>query len=248
MPSSPDPIYTPESVPLFEALYGKNLISLGSRDAIDNMFSDLDLKELKILDIGFGLGGVAFYLAKTYQIQVAGVEVPAWMVEHAKQHAPQEIAHLLTFAVYDQAGNLPFESASFDLVYSKGVLNHVRDKAPLFRQIYRVLKQDGLFVIADWIYPELTIDESSPLVNETKESYQTTLEEAGFEDIHFRDDSKIFLIYVKNLLNNITKHREFIENKYGSEIFSRIWDDHQKLVKDINLQRKFAVRITARKK
>jgi phosphoethanolamine N-methyltransferase len=55
--------YRADNIPLFEALYGKHLISLGGLSAIDSMFADLPLHNKKALDIGFGLGGVAFYLA-----------------------------------------------------------------------------------------------------------------------------------------------------------------------------------------
>lgn len=249
MQSTSDPIYKLDKVLLFEAIYGKNLISLGSLDAIDNMFSDIDLSGLKALDIGFGLGGVAFYLANKYQIEVTGVEIHNWMVEYAKAHAPRDIAHLLKFATYNEAGEIPFKSASFDLVYSKGVLNHVRDKDSLFREINRVIKTNGLIVIADWIYPETNVtDDSSLLVNETQETYHRVLEKTGFIAIDFRNDSKIFVGFVKKLLENITKCKEFIEKEFGIEIFSEILNDHQKLIDDINHKRKFAVRIKAQKK
>jgi len=216
--------------------------------AIDNMFSDIHLKGLKVLDIGFGLGGVAFYLAKKYQIEIAGVEINNWMVEHAEKQTPKDIAHLLKFVTYNKAGEMPFKAASFDLAYSKGVLNHVRDKDSLFREINRVLKTNGLFVIADWIYTESNAtDNSSPLVNETQETYRRVLEKTGFTDIDFRDDSKIFLGYVKKLLENISKRRLFIEKEFGAEIFSEIWQDHQKLIDDVNHHRKFATRIIAKK-
>lgn len=245
---TPDPIYKLENVSLFEATYGKNLISLGEFDAIDNMFSDLDLRGLKALDVGFGLGGVAYYLARTYQIEIAGIEVHSWMVKYAETHAPKGIASLLKFTVYNPAGRIPFKAASFDLVYSKGVLNHVQDKDNLFRQINKVLKIDGFFVIADWIYPEATMDDSSPLVKETQKSYRQILNNTGFTDINFRDDSMIFLGYVNKLLENITVQRGYIEEKYGTEIFSIIWHDHQKLIEDINHKRKYAIRIIAKKK
>ncbi len=68
--------YQPDSVPLFEAIYGKNLISLGGVAAIDNMFLDLNIRGLKALDLGFGLGGMAFYLAKNHQMRISGIEAP----------------------------------------------------------------------------------------------------------------------------------------------------------------------------
>lgn len=248
MQATTDPIYKLENVPLFEMIYGQNLISLGGVDAIDNMFSDINLSGLKALDIGFGLGGVAFYLSKKYQLEIAGVEIHNWMVEYASVHAPKNVSHLLKFSTYGKGGEIPFKTASFDLAYSKGVLNHVRDKDGLFLEINRVLKTNGLFVIADWIYTESKASaNSSPLVKETQEMYRRVLEKTGFTNIDFRDDSKIFLCYVKKLLENISKRRLLIEKEFGAEIFSKIWEDHQKLIDDVNHRQKYATRIIAKK-
>ena len=164
--------YQPNSVPLFEAIYGKSLISLGGLAAIDNMFSGHNIRGLKALDLGFGLGGVAFYLAEKYDMNVAGIEVHPWMVQYAKDHAPKSLAPTLEFNTYNATGELPYKPETFDLVYSKGVLNHVADKDSLFHQVNTVLKPGGLFVIADWIFPPMTADSSAPLVCETKESYE----------------------------------------------------------------------------
>jgi len=240
--------YQPDSVPLFEAIYGKNLISLGGLAAIDNMFSDLNIKGLRALDLGFGLGGVAFYLAEKYQMNIAGIEIHPWMVQYAKDHAPANLSNSLEFNTYNSASALPYEPETFDLVYSKGVLNHISDKVGLFRQIHGVLKPAGLFVIADWVFPLATTDNSLPLVCETKESYEQILLSAGFSELDFRDDSKLFLGYAKKLLANLTKNREFIEQKYGQKLFSTLWKQHEELIDKINQHQKFAARIVAKKK
>jgi len=239
--------YRPENITLFNTIYGKNLISLGNTTAIDNMLSGLDIRGLKALDLGFGLGGVAFYLVKNYQMIISGIEVHPWMAEHAKSHAPKEIAHLLEFKTYDTNGKLPFHSQTFDLVYSKGVLNHVADKSTLFYQVNQVLKSAGLFVIADWIFPQATTDSSLPLVCETKESYRQVLTNTGFCDIAFRDDSKLFIEYANKLLKNLSHHQECIEQKYSAELFSIIWNQHEALIEQINHHQKYATRIIAKK-
>lgn len=238
--------YLPQNAPLFEAVYGRNLISLGGTTSIDNMFSGLNIKGLNALDIGFGMGGVAYYLAEKYQATVSGVEVHRWMVEHATKHSPKICAGMLKFIHYDR--NLPFASGTFDLVYSKGVFNHIAKKEELFLEINEVMKPGGLFVIADWIYPHNVIDSTTPLVCESKETYETVLRDAGFENIEFRDDSKIFLGYINSFLNKLTRSRKQIETQYSKELFNGMRHNHEELIEKINRKEKFAVRITANKK
>lgn len=239
-----DPIYCLKNVPLFEALYGKNLISLGGTKAIDNMFLGVDIKKQKALDLGFGLGGVAFYLAKQFSMDISGVELQPWMVKYATEQTPKDLVHPLIFKIYDEQGNIPFAQGSFDLVYSKGVLNHVKNKKDLFQKVHTVLKPKGLFIIADWIYPQVKQD-PGPLVFETRKSYSQVLEETGFTIIDFKDDSSVFLSYIKTFLENMSENRDYIENEFGKEIFVSVLEQHYQLIEDIDKKQKFATRIIA---
>ena len=240
--------YQPDNIPLFEVLYGKHLISLGGFSAIDNMFSGLSIQNKKALDIGFGLGGVAFYLAEKYQMHICGVEIHEWMAQHAKEQTPEQLRNRLDFCVYDQQGNIPFAENGFDLAYSKGVLNHVHGKLPLFKNIYFRLKKDGYFVIADWVYPEMEKFKSRPLVKESENSYIEVLQKAGFSDIKLRNDSKLFITYVESFLNNLAIQRHFIERNFGKELFTTIQKDHITMLEDIKQGQKIAVRIVVQKK
>jgi SAM-dependent methyltransferase len=49
-----------------------------------------------------------------------------------------------SFVTFDGV-NLPFEDGSFDAVYCKQVLEHVRAPAPLLAEVARVLRPGGLF-------------------------------------------------------------------------------------------------------
>ena len=48
--------------------------------------------------------------------------------------------------------DLPFPDNSFDIVYNKSFLEHLRDPDKFFRESYRVLKPEGLFIclVPDW--------------------------------------------------------------------------------------------------
>lgn len=239
--------YSPKNIPLYEALYGENLISLGGTAAIDNMFSDIDLTGKKLLDVGFGLGGVAYFLAKTRRCFVSGVEVHDWMAAHATENAPNDIRTQVKFTLYTNANTFPFEDDSFDVAYSKGVFNHIKQKSSVLLEINRVLKANGQLVIADWLHTVYENNDDAPLVKETRDSYQEALIEAGFGNIHIRNDSETFINYTEILLQNIAKKAEFIKQNFGDTFFEIINTDHHKLIADIKSKQKIAVRITANK-
>lgn len=120
-------------------------------------------------------------------------------------------------------------------------------KLSLAKQINSVLKPKGLFVIADWIFSKATTDSSSPLVCETKKSYEQVLNDTGFIEISFRDESKFFLKYAKELLIRLSNNQAHIEQKYGEELFLTIQKQHEELIEKIQQHQKIATRIVAKK-
>jgi len=198
-----DSIYKPENIKLFEAIYGPGLISLGGLGAVDRMFPDLDLNGKHLLDIGFGLGGIAHYLAETRGVSVTGLEVHLWMTQHASQTATAGIKDRVKFVVYNADNTIPIASESIDIAYSKGVLTNVQDKRSLFRKISRVLKAHGQICLVDWLVPAAsrkeTLHTGELSYKEDKKSYCEILESCGFKDITFRDESNAYLGYAKEL-------------------------------------------------
>ncbi len=71
-------------------------------------------------------------------------------IEYAKKRYPQ-----ITFLVAD-AHKLPFKANSFDLVVSYETIEHVTDPPKILAEIRRVLKDNGLTIIAmdsgNWLF------------------------------------------------------------------------------------------------
>lgn len=101
-------------------------------------------KGQRVLEIGCGLGtdGAQFALAGA---DYTGIDLTDAAVELARRRF--ELFKLPgTFRTAD-AENLDFPNASFDFIYSHGVLHHTPDTAAAVREIHRILKPGGRAVV-----------------------------------------------------------------------------------------------------
>ena len=100
--------------------------------------------KLKVLEIGCGLGTDGAQFAKA-GADYTGVDLTEAAVALAQRRF--ELFDLKgNFGTAD-AENLQFPDASFDLVYSHGVLHHTPDTERAVREIHRVLKPGGRAVV-----------------------------------------------------------------------------------------------------
>jgi SAM-dependent methyltransferase len=92
--------------------------------------------EHRALDAGAGLGQRYPYDYRTWVRLVVGVDLDGRVRTNPNLHA----------AVVGNVARLPFADGSFDLVFSKYLLEHLAEPLPAFREIRRVLKLGGHFV------------------------------------------------------------------------------------------------------
>jgi ubiquinone/menaquinone biosynthesis C-methylase UbiE len=207
--------YTPKYCLELETAYGEGMMSEGGGQAVDSMFKELlsVLPNKKALDIGSGLGGVPFYLAKKYKMDVTGLEVNPWMVEESSRRISEEFKNTVRFALSTSNRHWPFDSQSFDIVYSKGVLVQIEDKKDLLQESYRLLKKGGYLVITDWLSSDekkwgphiakLVELEKLTLYPENVASYKTILEKNGFQTLSIREDTDDYIRYNKNIIERL---------------------------------------------
>ena len=100
----------------------------------------------RALDIGAGRGISTFALAREGWRVVALEPDPSAVVGADAIRSLRHEAGIDCEVVQEWGERLPFEDASFDLVYCRAALHHARDLNALCAEIGRVLRNDGTFI------------------------------------------------------------------------------------------------------
>lgn len=98
----------------------------------------------RLLEVGFGTGTDLLQFARGGAI-VTGLDLTPRSIEIARRRF--EVHGLNGEFTIGDAENLSFPDASFDVVYSFGVLHHTPDTHRAIRELYRVLKPGGVAIV-----------------------------------------------------------------------------------------------------
>jgi ubiquinone/menaquinone biosynthesis C-methylase UbiE len=105
-----------------------------------------------VLDVGCG-GGVDSLVAGMIvgpEGKVIGIDLVPEMLERARENLRK--AGLSNVSFRQASGEtIPFPDASFDVVISNGVFNLIPDKRKAVREVFRVLRVGGRFMLADQV-------------------------------------------------------------------------------------------------
>lgn len=96
-----------------------------------------------VLDLGCGRGATVNYLFAKHHIKTVGIDPSVKLIEAAKK----EYNHADFFL--GSGENLPFSDNSFNCIFAECTLSLMDDLDSTIKQVYRVLKENGWFVITD---------------------------------------------------------------------------------------------------
>lgn len=184
----------------------------------------------RVLDIGSGYGGAARYLSKTFGCQVTCLNLSEVENERNRQlNSEAGLAEKIN--VLDGSfESIPCEDASFDCVWSQDAILHSGNRQEVFREVDRVLRASGLFVMTDpmksdscpdgVLQPILDrlhlSDLSSPAI------YKQYASELGWEDLGFEPFPQYLVQHYSSVLARTQEMEERLLEDISSDYIERM--------------------------
>ena len=190
------------------------------REATANLASLLNNNlepNLHVLDVGSGIGGPSRYLASRFGCRVTGLDLVGEYCRVADSLAKRvKLDNLLTYRQGD-ATHIPFEDATFDIVWTQHASMNIAYKKRFYSEMHRVLKHDGKLAIYDVFKGSSSdiIDGSTssihfpvPWAPDSSISHLILREEArkllkevvGFREVAWEDKTESVIDWIKQMI------------------------------------------------
>ncbi|XP_077434010.1 phosphoethanolamine methyltransferase isoform X2 [Vanacampus margaritifer] len=221
--------YTRRGILRYEKMFGSGYVSTGGPSTTKEFVDMLNLQPgQKVLDVGCGIGGGDFYMAKTFGVEVLGLDLSENMVDIAMERALAERLPSVEFEIAD-ATKRTFPEVSFDVIYSRDTILHITDKLALFKRFHSWLKPGGQLLISDYCCGEKpwtpqfeAYVKQRGYILYTPSQYGKFIQDAGFCNVEANDRTAQFIRVVKGELQRADEiKREFIE-EFSEEDYSAI--------------------------
>eukprot|EP01090_Pellita_catalonica_P021114 TRINITY_DN781_c0_g1_i1.p1 TRINITY_DN781_c0_g1~~TRINITY_DN781_c0_g1_i1.p1 ORF type:complete len:276 (+),score=64.78 TRINITY_DN781_c0_g1_i1:31-828(+) len=219
--------YSKKGILLYEKIFGRDFVSTGGREKTAELLKMLgDLRGKKVLDIGCGLGGSAFMMAEL-GADVTGVDLSANMLRIAKEKN-DEYKYNVKFLLADAMSHT-FPAETYDLIYSRDTILHIKDKKTLFERLYAACKVGGTIFITDYCcgdqqhtkeFDDYVAQRGYALLS--PESYGKVLESAGFTMKRTEDYTDHFTRILLQELDRFQKLQDEIVRDFSQDDFDHI--------------------------
>ena len=190
--------YDNNMITMLELIWGEGYMAPGGPGNVTKLLDGLETRAKRILDIGCGIGGPAFEMARTFNAEVVGIDLEAPLIERAIIAAERKgLSNRCTFETVDP-GPLTFADKSFDIIVSSGAITQTTDHAAILGECCRVLRPGGYLTCYEWMKsPQPYSDDMSywfkmeglTYALKTLDGYATEARKSGFVDIETEDAS-----------------------------------------------------------
>lgn len=213
---------------IMEAMYSDDYLSIGGSASTDELAAAAGIRaDHRVLDVGSGLGGPALRLAETIGCRVQGIDLVDLNVAEAGRRADERgLVDLVDFTEGD-ASAMPFDDASFDVVWGQDAWCHVIDKVALVAECARVAAPGATIAFTDWLVTgEMGPDERATVLTAAASSemataadYRRLLATHGFTDIDETDLSGLFADQYRAIYGRLPELETELADAFGGDVF-----------------------------
>jgi phosphoethanolamine N-methyltransferase len=208
--------YSRTGILRYEKIFGDGYVSTGGPETTADLCSRLGnalRPGVRVLDVGSGIGGAAFHLAREYGAVVTGIDLSPEMVNIAKERVRSSgTESSVTFLLADVlTASFP---TRFDIIWSRDALMHIPDKSRLFSRLFDLLDPGGRLIITDYArgtsagsteFQDYIARTGYHVVDPA--SYGKLLEGAGFTDVVADDATARFIDILEREPARLTANR-----------------------------------------
>ncbi|CAJ0590800.1 unnamed protein product, partial [Cylicocyclus nassatus] len=251
--------YTDTGIYAYEWIFGKDFISPGGWNqnlAILKRFGNLKTGQT-MLDIGAGIGGGVRQAASEFGLHVTGIDLSSNMLAVALERVQRDKDARVKYAICD-ATVYDFEPCSFDYVFSRDCIQHIKDTENLFTRIYRVLRPGGKVLITMYGvgHGELSEDfkkyvEQRQYFLRNREQIKEIAEKVGFTDIVVENMTERFKEILGEERERVEKNKDEFLFKFSQKEYDSLvngWNAKLKYIADDNHNWNFFLAVKPHKK
>lgn len=237
--------YSRNSILRYERIFGPTFISTGGAETTNEFCKKLDLQPgQKILDVGCGIGGSAFHMAKLYGAEVRGVDLSTNMITIALENQAKledDVKTKICLEITDIT-KATYPEESFDVIYSRDTLLHIGDKEILFANFLKWLKPGGKLLISDYCrgdqehserFLRYVAQRGYHLL--TVPDYGAILSKVGFKDVEAKDVTDYFVDILHREMKFFEGQKEEFIRDFTADDYNEIlqgWQDKVERCKD----------------
>jgi cyclopropane fatty-acyl-phospholipid synthase-like methyltransferase len=244
-----DPIKVEQLTPFDQYHY------LGT-DAVDESVHEIGLKkDMRVLEVGAGIGGPSRYLANSVGCHMTAMELQDDLNKTASALTKRcGLSDRVDHVCGDILEGAPNDE-QFDALVSWLTFLHIPDRNRLYKECYKALKPGaGMYVEDYFASAPLTESEQKDLAVHvycervpSMDDYQIELTDTGFENIRLVDMSKTWTEFVVDRLQKFEAAHERNLNLHGVEIVEGLTEFYTTVVNLFKVGNLGGIKFTANK-
>lgn len=220
--------YSRTGILRYEKIFGEHYVSTGGHATTEDLCARLGSAlrpGARVLDVGSGIGGAVFHLARAHGAKVTGIDLAGEMDAIARERVVQlGLSDSVNFVLGDVLeASFP---ELFDIVWSRDAFMHVPEKPRLFSRLFSLMAPGGRLVITDYARgrtpgsPEFEryIEKTGYSVIEPRQ-YGDQLRAAGFENVVVDDATATFIEILRSEEDRLVSNRaDFLASFSASDL------------------------------